>query len=110
MAETQKNSLAPLLRRLDEMKERLNSLEESLNDAAVLTNPQRMISATREAGQLRPVVDTYRQYIQALDAIAGLQTLIDNEADAEMSDLATAELPEAQAKSNALLEALKDEL
>jgi peptide chain release factor 1 len=110
MTDTQKIAASPLMRRLEEMKDRLQTLEESLNDPAVLTNPQRVISVSREAGQLRPVVETYRQYLQAVESISNLQALVGNKADAEMSELAASELPEAQAKSDGLLEELKDEL
>jgi peptide chain release factor 1 len=106
---TETKTIPPLLRKLEETAQRYASLQESLNDPAVLSNPQKMIPISRESGQLEPVVTRYREYCKARDQVEELKQLSANKADAEMADLAAAELPEAQAKADALLEALKDE-
>src|SRR2546423_1297780 len=56
---------AALIRKLDETEGRFQSLQDSLNDPAVLTNSQRMIAASKESGQLDPIVRRYREYKQA---------------------------------------------
>jgi len=109
MVEKTNNSVSALLRKLDEMEQRHKHLEEQLNDPAVLTNSQRLIATTREQGQLRPVVDKFREYRKAEQAVRHLEELIENKADRDMSELAEEELPEAQAKANELLEGLKDD-
>ncbi|HEX3358628.1 MAG TPA: peptide chain release factor 1 [Tepidisphaeraceae bacterium] len=98
-----------LIRKLDEKLARFNNLRESMNDPAVLSNPQKMIPITKESGQLEPVVTRYQEYLKAKQAVQELQTMAANKADAEMSELATAELPDATAKADKMVEALKDE-
>ena len=109
MPEVTNNQAAPLLRKLDEIAQRFAALQQSLGDPELLANPQRMIAASRESGQIEPVVNRYREYCKARDQVEELRQLSGNRADAEMADLAAAELPDAEAKANELLEALKDE-
>ncbi len=109
MSEPAKTHASPLLRKLDEIARRFAELQESLADPAVLAQPQRMIAAGREAGQIEPVVRRYREYCKARDGVEELRALSANRADGEMADLAASELPGAEAAANVLLEALKDE-
>jgi peptide chain release factor 1 len=98
-----------LLRKLDEMQRRLVEVDEQLSDQAVFNNAQRLVALNKEKGQLEPIVGEYRRYRQAESAVAELKELIENKSDREMADLAAAELPEAHAKAEAILELLKDE-
>jgi peptide chain release factor 1 len=99
----------PLIRKLEEISQRYESLQASLNDPAVLSNPQRIVAASKEAGQLEPVVQRYRDYLKGQQTAEELRALAANKSDAEMSEMAAAELPEADAKATAMMEALKDE-
>ncbi len=98
-----------LIRKLDETATRFDELQASLNDPAVLSNPQRIVSVSKESGKLEPVVRKYREYRKAADQIEELRKLIQNKSDPEMSALAEAELPEVQTTAGNLLEELKDE-
>jgi peptide chain release factor 1 len=98
-----------LIRKLDEKLTRFNSLRESMNDPAVLANSQQLIAISKESGQLEPVVSRYQEYLAAKKAVEDLQTMAQNKADAEMAELAAAELPDARSKADQLLEALKDD-
>ena len=98
-----------LIRKLDEILRRHAELEESLNDPAVLGNTQKLIATSKEKGKLDPVVQRYRDYQKARAATEELAEMAQNKADAEMAELAAAELPEARAKADAMLEGLKDE-
>jgi peptide chain release factor 1 len=106
---SQSTPVAPLFRKLDEMAARFQSLQDSLNDPATLSNPQKLISASKESGQLETLVTQYREYQKATANVQQLREMAANTADAEMAELAAAELPEAQASTDAMLEALKDE-
>jgi peptide chain release factor 1 len=101
--------VTPLIRKLEEKAQRFETLQVSLNDPAVLSNPQKIISASKEAGQLEPVVGRYRDYLKAQQATEELRSLAANKSDAEMAEMAAAELPDAEAKATAMMEALKDE-
>ena len=76
----------PLLRKLDEMAARYTSLQESLNDPALLTNPQKLVATSKEAGQLETIVGKYREYQKADENVKSLQTMTENKADAEMAE------------------------
>src|SRR5687767_5927754 len=106
---SQLETVSPLLRKLAEIEQRYIALQQSLNDPAVLANHQRMIAVSKESGQLTPVVTRYRDYLKAATAVSELREMAANKSDGEMSELAASELPDAEAKANELLEALKDE-
>jgi peptide chain release factor 1 len=109
MAEASNNNVSPLIRKLDEIAKRFAELENSLNDPEVLSNPQRLIPITKEKGKLESIVQRYREYRDAAKQVAELREMMANKADAEMAELAEAELPDAEAKANSLLESIKDE-
>src|SRR5687768_18521238 len=109
MSENNKNAPIALLRKLDDMAARSDALREQLNDPAVLGNPHKVIAVSKEAGKLDPVVARYRDYLQAVRSVGELRELSSGKADPEMAEMATAELPEAEAKADAMLESLKDE-
>jgi len=111
MAETLSPSLAAppaLLRKLDELAKRFGDLQNSLNDPAFVANPQKMIAASKETGQLGPVVSKYREYQKAVKQLDELREM-SRGSDAEMSALAQEELPQAESSASELLEALKDQ-
>ncbi len=103
------NAPPALLRRLNEMAARADELRELLNDPAVLTNAQRLISITREQGRLSGIVGRYREYQKVLAEIEDLRKLAASREDADMAEMAEAELPTAMARAAELLESLKDE-
>src|SRR5438045_2316524 len=77
-----------------------------MNVPAVHANPQKMIAISKEAGQLEPVVEKYRQYLKAEQEAQDLRQMLN---DPEMRDLAESELPGVVASAAALLEDLRDE-
>jgi peptide chain release factor 1 len=101
-------SADPLLRKLDETVARFDELQASLNDPATLGNPQRLVSISKEAGQLESVVDQYREYRKATQNVAQLREMAGNRSDPDMAELAAAELPDAESAAAALWESLKD--
>ena len=94
---------APLLRKLSETAARFDELHNQLNDPAVLANVQQMVSITREAGKLEPVVNRYRGYLNSCRQVEELDELSKG-GDAEMAELAATELPDAKAKADSQLE------
>ena len=98
-----------LLRKLSEIAQRHDELQQQLNDAATMSIPARLISVTKESGQIEPVVLRYRDYLKSVAAVEDLRQMAANTSDAEMAELAAVELPDAQAKAAQQLESLKDE-
>jgi peptide chain release factor 1 len=110
MPETSTASAPPaLLRKLEEMSNRFDEIQNSLNDPAFVSNPQKMIAASKESGQLQGVVEKYREYKSASKQVDELAEMSAHKADAEMAALAEEELPGARDKANQLLEDLKDQ-
>jgi peptide chain release factor 1 len=110
MSETSTLSAPPaLLRKLEETSQRYGELQNSLNDPAFVSNPQKMIAAIKESGQLAPVVEKYREYREAAKQVDELTEMAASKADADMAALAEEELPGARTKVGDLLEALKDQ-
>src|SRR4051794_37591627 len=100
---------APLIRKLDSFSQRFTEVENLLNDPNVTSNHHKLAALSKERGQLEPVVEQYRAYRKAAAQVDELRTMASNKADAEMAELAQAELPDAEAKATQLLEELKDE-
>jgi peptide chain release factor 1 len=100
---------ASLIRKLDEMQARYVELQAQLNDPAIGSNPQKMISASKESGQLGPLIARYREYIAAVKDLEANRELAGNTADADMAELAASEIPAGEAKVEELLSGLKDE-
>ena len=109
MSQSENIMNSPLIRRLGEIERKFAELQDSLNDPAVLSNSARLVAASKEAGQLEPVVSRFREFKSAAKQVIELSEMAGNRADAEMSELAAAELPDARAKADALLEQLKEE-
>ncbi|QOV92285.1 peptide chain release factor 1 [Humisphaera borealis] len=97
-----------LLRKLRETADRYEQIVDTLNDPATFSNSQKLVALTREKGSLEGVVGRYRDYLKVRDEVASLKEMSAG-GDAEMAELAAAELPDAQAKVSQMLEALKDE-
>lgn len=97
-----------LIARLQEKADRFDVIQKSLNDPEVLAIPQKTISLSKEAGQLEAVVTKYHDYQKALAEVEQLVQMAGG-GDAEMAELAAAELPDAQTKAAGLIEELKDQ-
>lgn len=110
MAVTPVQSESPLIRKLEQLSQQYQEMQDALNDPAIHSNPQKLISISKKSGQLEPMVSKYRQYLKTQTNVAELQQLAENKADAEMAAMAAAELPAAQAQAGQILEELKDEL
>lgn len=98
-----------ILRKLAEISQRFEALQQQLSDPETLTNPTKLVAITKESGQIEPVVNRYREYLKSRAAAEDLRTMAANKGDAEMAELAEAELPEAERKAVDQLESLKDE-
>jgi peptide chain release factor 1 len=98
-----------LIRKLDETLSKYEQLQASLNDPEVLSNPQRMIAASRESGMLEPLATIYKKYKSYLRQIDELKEL-STDGDPDMKALAEQELPEKQKEALTLIEQIKDEL
>ena len=110
MSTTPDQTVSPLIRKLEQLSRQYQEMQDALNDPAIHANPQKLIAISKQSGQLEPMVSKYHQYLKTQTSVAELQQLAENKADAEMAEMAAAELPAAQAQAAQILEELKDEL
>jgi peptide chain release factor 1 len=97
------------MRKLEEMRQRYLSLQASMNDPALMSNSQKLVATSKEAGQLEPIIQKFEQYRASLKSIGELQEMAGNPGDAEMAKLAVVELPSIQTQAAELLDLLTDE-
>ncbi len=95
------------------MREKLQSILSSfdeitakLSDQAVLNDQKEYARLAKEHSDMSPVASKIREYFSVLDGIADAKEMLRNETDAEMKDLAKAELDELEER----VEPLEDEL
>ena len=93
--------------KLAEVEQRFDELGGMLEDPGVYGDPQRLQQVARERKQLEEIVATWRAYRQLEADIAGNRELAHG-GDAELAELAAAELPEMQARLQELEQRLKE--
>lgn len=82
---------------LDEKLHRFENLEKQMSEPEVLANSKRMAAVAREHGSLAKLVKRYRLFKQVCQEISDAVEMESGD-DAEMSELAAAELPELREK------------
>ncbi len=90
-----------ILRKLEALAERLDELSALLGDAETISNQNRFRELSQEYAQLKPVADHWHAYQRALDDIAAAEEML-GEDDAEMREMAEAELQQARARRDGL--------
>jgi peptide chain release factor 1 len=94
--------------RLENTVARYEELTRLLSDPAVIGNQEKFRELSKEHNDLSEVVASYNKYKKMRDDVENLRTLAHASGDAEMADLAAAELPDAEAKLLAFEEELKN--
>ena len=92
---------------LDQKLARFEQLEKDLMDPEVLSVPARITSVAREHGSLGKLAKKYRRFKELAAQVAEAQSMVDGD-DAEMRELAEAELPQLRADREALWSELLD--
>jgi peptide chain release factor 1 len=94
------------LERIADVEKRVAGLEARLADPAAVAKPGELAKVGKELSDLRPVLEAGERYRKTLRAIADNQEMA-KDADPELSTLAEAELPELEAKRDALVEEIR---
>ncbi len=90
---------------LDEKLTRFEQLENQMLDPAVLERPAQMAAVAREHGSLGKLAKKYRRFKVLNQQVAEAQEMIDGK-DAEMREMAEAELPKLRVEREALWDEL----
>ncbi|MGH7934505.1 MAG: peptide chain release factor 1, partial [Candidatus Binataceae bacterium] len=95
-----------MLEKLNGIEERFAELERRLGDSAVIGNNREYAQLAKERAQLDQVVGCIREYRRLIDDIAGHKAVLDGD-DAELRELAKAELPAMHKRQAVMEERLK---
>jgi peptide chain release factor 1 len=109
MAQVLENEKQLLIGKLDEFDARHSQLEKEISDPAISADSGKIIALSKEQGKLRSLVTKYREYKKIAGDIAESgKILADGSAEAELKEMAGAEIAELGAKCDNLLVELRD--
>jgi peptide chain release factor 1 len=91
--------------KLENLCERYDEIAALLSDPEVQGNQNKFRSLSQEYAQINPIVDCYKRYQKALDALASVKEMA-NDSDPELREMAKEEVIEAENQ----IEALEHEL
>jgi len=85
-----------MFERLQELETKYLQLSEAVSDPAIISDTNKWRNYMKEHSELSPIVDTYRDYKRLQESIADAKTLLEEESDNELRQLAKDELKESQ--------------
>jgi peptide chain release factor 1 len=98
-----------LIARLQELSDRWTALNGELMKPEVASNPNRSTAINREMGRLRRLVEPFRAFCRIRDRIADAEIMrADKTQDADLRELAEAEVEELTPRRDEIFEALKE--
>ena len=96
-----------MLDKLAGLEERYDKLNELLSDPEVISDPKNLREYSKEQSDLQDVVDTYREYKDISEQIAGAKEMQQEETDADMKEMIQEELDELELQIPQLEEKMK---
>ena len=82
--------------KLEDLVGRLEDVQNELSDPDVISDQDRFRRLMKEQNDLTPIVEKYKEYAEAKQAIEDSLVMIDEETDEELRELAKEELSEAK--------------
>ena len=95
-----------LLSKLESIVDKFHYLEERLSDPSLQSDMKLAVKTNKEYSELKPIVDIYHTYKNVLDNIESTKEMQKDE-DAEIREMADAELQELSTKKDELEEEIK---
>ena len=95
-----------MLEKLCEAEQKYKHLEASLSSPEIMSDPAKYVEIMKDYKQLSPIIEKYRAYQAAEQNLRDVLTLLDEESDPEMRQMANDELKDARETC----ETLKQEL
>lgn len=93
--------------KLDDIIERYEGVMQELNEPEVVNNQDRFRRLMKEQNDLAPIVDAYKEYKQTKQNIEDSLTMLNEESDEELKELAKEELAESKDKLEELENKIK---
>lgn len=84
--------------KLDFITEKYSDLSKKVADPAVISDQPTWQKYMREMGDMEPIVKKYEEYKKAKAQLDDAKTIVAEESDEELRDLAKLEIDEAQEK------------
>ena len=97
-----------MIEALERLAKRHENVTEQMADPDVLADPQRIQDLAQERSDLDEIVERYHSLDSIERQIAEARTMIENEADPELAEMARQELAVLQPKADALLRELRE--
>ena len=91
-----------MLERLDKVETRYEELTRLLADPAVAQNYERVAEYAKDRADLEDVVSAYRDYKHVVKELEGAQSLLTDDADPELRELAEGEVARLEAEQSTL--------
>jgi len=97
-----------MLEKLEAIEEKYRSLTNSLSDPALISDPHKIKKIAKERAEIEPVIKIFKSYKKILkDILDSNDILIDPDSEAELKELAEAELEELETQKQQVEEELK---
>ena len=93
--------------KLEDLVVRFNEILEELNDPTVVNDQDKFRKLMKEQNDLSDIVEKYREYKQTKENIEDSLTILDEESDEELKELAKEELSESKERLVQIEEELK---
>ncbi|ACL70546.1 peptide chain release factor 1 [Halothermothrix orenii] len=95
-----------LTKKLDKLVDRYNELNKEISDPDVINNSEQYQKLLKEHGKLKEIVSKYREYKKVLSRVEEAHSIIEEEEEQEVRELAEMELKELTPRK----EKMEDEL
>lgn len=92
---------------LKELKDKFKTLEKTVADPDIIADMESWQKYMKEHAQLQPIVEKYTEYEKNCSEIDDTKSIIENEKDEELRELAKEELPELETQNEKLQNELK---
>jgi len=96
-----------IVNRLEAIKIRFEELSQQITDPEIMTDMKRYIKLNKEYKDLRPLVEAYHEYKNVVSNIDSSKSILDDEKDEEMREMAKIEIDELTPKKDKLEEDIK---
>jgi peptide chain release factor 1 len=100
-----------LIGKLEQLENRYVEIDAMLSDQEIVSNHAKMVPLSKEQGKLRPMVEKLRRYKEMQRQAEDSRVMAaDKTVDAELREMAEAEVKELTEQSEALMEEIKNKL
>lgn len=97
-----------MLQKLANIEEKFRTLTASLSDPALVSDPHKIKTISKERSDLEPVVNKYGEYKKVLKDIEGSKEILDDpDVDADLKEMAELEVKELEEEEQRIEEELK---